>query len=332
MDRFREICQRSCKSARRPPAGRPRAPATSLRRPCAAARRRRRRGRGRRRRRPRSRSAARPPPPARRAGRSSRSPICTPSTVCWFGASTQSASSSSRKASSTRRMLSRSAAPTIVSAVSGPPPASPLRVAGPGGVEDGEAEGVAVAAVGLDQLVEPAAHVAGPVEAGAVSPRLGRLGRRLRRGRRCRRRLRRRRSSGVDRGRGRPSRTPRPGAAAAPANAPTSPASLLAQLAEQRRPAGPRPRGRSRPAGGAALRPVAEIPTSAATPRPWRKRRTQEPRKAAICGPTIVQDDLPVCARSVEAAAARRAPCRASPRRRARGRRRPAGRSPAGSR
>ena len=37
---------------------------------------------------------------------------------------------------------------------------------GPVDVEDGEAEGVAVAAVGLDQLVEAAAHVAGLVEAG----------------------------------------------------------------------------------------------------------------------------------------------------------------------
>ena len=43
-------------------------------------------------------------------------------------------------------------------------------VAGPraGGVEDGERERVPVAAVGLRHLVEPAAHVAGPVEAGEL--------------------------------------------------------------------------------------------------------------------------------------------------------------------
>ena len=115
-------------------------------------------------------------PPARSSSSSwpsSRSAICTASTVCRLGASTQSASSSSRKASSTRRMLSRSAAPTIASTVSWPSPASPLRASGPGGVEDGEREGVAVAAVGLDHLVEPAPHVAGPVEAGQLAVLLG---------------------------------------------------------------------------------------------------------------------------------------------------------------
>jgi hypothetical protein len=38
--------------------------------------------------------------------------------------------------------------------------------AGSGGIEDGEAEGVAVATVGLQQLFEAAAHVAGAIEAG----------------------------------------------------------------------------------------------------------------------------------------------------------------------
>ena len=165
-------------------------------------------------------------PPARSSSSSlpsSRSAICTPSTVRRLGASTQIASSSSRKASSTRRMLSRRAAPTIASTVSRPPPASPLRVPGPEASKTARREGVAVAVVGLDQLVEPPPHLAGPEEAGELAPVL------------CRRRgsapplaePRRPRS---------PSTEPNSSASrsAASAKAPPSRAELLAQFRQQR--------------------------------------------------------------------------------------------------
>ena len=70
------------------------------------------------------------------------------------------------------RTLSRSAAPTTRQRVSRPPP-SRRRAPRARGRRRRQAEGMAVAPVGLDQLVEPAAHVAGLEEAGDAGSNAG---------------------------------------------------------------------------------------------------------------------------------------------------------------